>query len=64
MSVNMHCNNYKLMFQEEKALRMLAEAELKDAAKMVEFYGEQLMSINAENAILKQEILNLKRKVC
>ena len=64
MSVNLHHNNYKLMFQEEKALRMLTESDLKDAAKIVEFYGEQLMSINAENAILKQEISNLKRKVC
>ena len=52
------------MFQEEKALRMLAESDLKDATEMVEFYGEQLMSIKAENAILKQEISNLKRKVC
>jgi len=52
------------MFQEEKTLRMLAESDLKDAAKIVELYGEQLMSIKAENAILKQEISNLKRRVC
>jgi len=64
MSVNLHHNNYKLMFQEEKALRMLVESDLKDAIEMMEFYGEQLMSIKAENAILKQEISNLKRKVC
>ena len=64
MSVNLHHNNYKLMFQEEKTLRMLAESDLKDAAKIVELYGEQLMSIKAENAILKQEISNLKRRVC
>ena len=64
MSVNLHHNNYKLMLQEEKTLRMLAESDLKDAVEMMEFYGEQLMSIKAENAILKQEILNLKRKVC
>ena len=64
MSVNLHHNNYKLMLQEEKTLRMLLVSDLKDAVEMMEFYGEQLMSIKAENAILKQEILNLKRKVC
>ena len=64
MSVNLHHNNYKLMYQEEKALRMIAEKERDDHKEMTMYYSEQLMALNAEVAILKQELLRAKRKVC
>ena len=64
MGVNLHHNNYKLMYQEEKALRMIAEKDRDDHKEMTTYYGEQLMSLNAEVAILKQELLRAKRKVC
>lgn len=64
MSVNLHHNSYKLMYQEEKALRMIAEKERDEHKEMTMYYGEQLMALNAEVAILKQELLRAKRKVC
>lgn len=64
MNANLHHNNYKLMYQEEKALRMIIEKDRDEHKEMTMYYGEQLMALNAEVALLKQELLREKRKVC
>ncbi len=53
---NKHHNNYKLMYTQ--VLEELAEAK-RTIADNNQFYGEQMMTLNTEIALLKQE---LKRK--
>jgi len=37
--------------------------QYRKAADMIEFYGDQMMTLNAANALLKQEIKRLESKL-
>ncbi len=53
---NIHHNNYKILYAQ--VLEELAEAK-RTISDNNEYYGEQMMSLSAEIALLKQK---LKRK--